>query len=185
MTLTRHDIEQLAETTVAAIAQAATLAERRAAAKAEASIAMRAIEAALGKVLEHAGLSAFVGLPNLGTGSLYLRGLNVRRRNLDEPLPRGRADHTLVLDAKGKLVTALLVRTDGGPRGLHIMPATDDDLEPGDLGNVAAAAAALLRLHVLGAGERGELAERQEQLAENLRVAVAAWDKGLSVEVPR
>ena len=182
--MTKEEIQQLAETAVAAIAHANTLAERRTAAKEAALAAVRGIELALTRVLEHAGIKAFVGLPNLGTGTLYLRGLNLRRQRLDEPLPRpgSATSHTLVLDARGKLVTALFVRTAAGP-GLHVMDATDADIDlPIDLKLVADAAPVLLRMHVLGAGERGELAESQEHLADNLSRAVDAWKRGVRIE---
>lgn len=182
--LTKDKILQLSQTTVEAIAAAGALHQVRERSRAETAAAIRRIESALGQVLTGAQLTAFVGLPNLGTGGIFLRGLNVRARNHHDKLRRpswGASDAEgsamLVLDARGQLRMALLVRG-SGDLGLSLRGAEDADFLPEDLELVAEAAIDLLTIHREGAGDRAQTLERATQLAHHLEAALAAWDRG-------
>jgi len=185
--MNREQIQQLATLAVDAIAKASDLHQARQQSRGAALAAMRAIEAAIARLLADTGLSALAGAPNIGSGSLTLRAINVRAKHRDAKLPRptfGGSDPgaSLVLDSKGRLLVAQVIRDP--ELALSMRPATDDDLATDDLEAVANAAVELLERHRDVAGERTETLARCELLSTNIDAALSAWQLGARVNLP-
>lgn len=178
--MTPEKIQTVTRLTVEAITAAGELRAARDRSRLTTAAAARRIEQALGRVLAEAGLLAFVGAPNLGTGSLILRGINVRTKHHDDKLRRaasnGPAPLSLVLDGRGRLMMATIVRD--GDLAMSLRAATDEDLLPDDLALIAEAAIELLSCHREHAGGRVDSLERNATLAHNLDAALRAWDLG-------
>lgn len=186
--MNKEQIQQLATLAVDAIAKASDLHQARQQSHVSAIAAMRRIEWALGQLLADTGLSAFIGTPNIGTGSLALRALNVRAKHHDAKLARppwiGAAAPplTLILDAKGRLLVAQVIRDQ--ELALSMRPAADADLAVDDLELVANAAIALLSRHRDVAGERTESLAKCALLAQNLDAALCASYSGIRFPSP-
>ncbi len=182
--MTQEQIHALSDAVTGAITGAAELAALRDRTRADVVRQIRAIEAALHLVLQESGLPAFVNLANLGSGSLPLRGLNVRGDSAGAKLKRpswmGEPPESLILDGKGYLMMAKLVRDDTG-QALSLRAAIDDDFELDDLERVAETAAALLHDQAEALEARAATLARIEALRANLDAALDAWEAGGAV----